>query len=60
MTLKNSYFEFGVKIEKTARLEFLFVLSYLLQEFELILKFNLGDRFSGEKSSKTGGFLDIL
>jgi hypothetical protein len=34
VTLKNSYFEFGVEIEKRAPLEFLFVLSYLLQKFE--------------------------
>jgi hypothetical protein len=47
--MKNSYFEFGVEIEKAAPLEFLFVSSNLLQKFERIFKFNLGgDRFAVE------------
>ena len=49
MTLKILPFEFGVEIEKPAPPEFLFVLSYLSQKFELIFKFNLGgQRFFDE------------
>jgi hypothetical protein len=51
--LKNSYFEFGSKLKKTAFQKFEFVSSYFLQNFERILTFNLGgDKFSDEQSQK--------